>query len=59
MELRFLGQAYSTSNYQVDTIASEHTGHFRGHSYTLRRPRQTFKSQLGVRKYRGVIYGAQ
>ena len=30
MKLRFLGQTYSASNYQVDTVASEHTARFFG-----------------------------
>ena len=59
MKLHFLGHTYSTSNHQVNTVASLHTARFLGQSYTLRRPIQTFKSQLGVRKYRGVIYGAE
>ena len=57
MQLRFLGQAYSTSNNQVKTNASENTAHFLGHSYTPRRPIQTSNSQLGLRKYRGIPYG--
>ena len=59
MKLRFLGEAYSTNNNQVETIASEHTAHFLGQSYTPRRPVKTVNSQLGTRKYRGVIYGAK
>ncbi len=55
MELRFLGQAYSTSNNQVATITSENTGRFLGQSYNLRHPVKTFKSQLGLRKYGGVV----
>ena len=58
MKLRFLGQAYSTSNNQVETIPSDHTARFLGQHYNLRRPVKTFKSQLGVRKYRGIAYGA-
>jgi hypothetical protein len=58
MKLRFLGQAYSTSNNQIETVASEYTGRFLGQNYTLRRPLPAVKSQLGVRKYRGVAYGA-
>ena len=57
MRLRFLGQAYSTSNHQIETIPSDHTARFLGQSYHLRRPVKTFKSQLGVRKYRGIAYG--
>ena len=58
MQLRFLGQTYSTSNHRVSTVAIPHTAHFLGQSYTLRRPVQTFKPQLGIKKYRGVSYGA-
>ena len=60
MKLRFLGQTYSHSNSQVDTITSEITGQFLGQNYTVRRPVPSFKSQsqLGLRKYRGVSYGA-
>jgi len=59
MQLRFLGQAYSSSNNQVKTTASEHTARFLGQSYTTRRPVKTVNSQLGLRKYRGVAYGAK
>ena len=58
MKLRFLGQAYSSSNNQVETTASEHTARFLGQSYTPRRPVKTSNSQLGLRKYRGVAYSA-
>ena len=50
MKLRFLGQAYSTSNNTVETVASEHTARFLGRSYTLRRPIQTVNSPSGARK---------
>ncbi len=59
MQLRFLGQAYSSSNNQVETIPSEHTARFLGQSYLTRRPVQPFKSKLGLRKYRGIAYGAK
>ena len=64
MELRFLGQVYSTNNNSVETIDTENTARFLGRSYTLRRPVQPvqhlqFKSQLGLKKYRGVVYGAE
>ena len=59
MKLRFLGQAYFASNNQVETVASDYTARFLGQNYTIRRPVQTFKSQLGIRKYRGVFYGAE
>lgn len=57
MELRFLGQVYSTSNVQVETVPSDLTVCFRGQTYNLRRPIQTAKSQFGIRIYRGVLYG--
>ncbi len=59
MKLRFLGQTYSTANHRVPTVATENTAHFLGQSYTVRRPVQTFKPQLGLRKYRGISYGAE
>ncbi len=58
MKLRFLGQTYSPSFNQVETETSGQTGRFLGQSYTLSRPVKTFKSQLGLRKYRGVAYAA-
>ncbi|MEM9507555.1 MAG: DUF4278 domain-containing protein [Cyanobacteria bacterium P01_E01_bin.35] len=60
MQLRFLGQTYFNFNSHVETIPLDRTGKFLGQIYTLRRPVQTFKPkpQLGVRKYRGVSYGA-
>jgi hypothetical protein len=58
MKLQFLGQAYSTSNDRVETIPSEYTARFLGRTYTPRRPVQTVNSPSGVRKYRGVAYGA-
>ena len=58
MELRFLGQTYSTSNNSVETVAIPCTARFLGKSYTMRRPVQTFKPQLGLKKYRGISYGA-
>ncbi len=57
MKLRFLGQAYSTSNNQIETLASEQTARFRGHSYIPHRPVQPFNSKIGFRKYRGIGYG--
>ena len=41
MELRFLGQVYSTSNVQVETVPSDLTVCLRGQAYNLRRPIQT------------------
>ena len=58
MKLRFLGQTYSTSNNQVETTVSENTARFLGQRYTLRRPVQSFKPKLGLRKYRGIAYGS-
>jgi hypothetical protein len=58
MELRFLGQTYSTSSNQIDTETTNETGRFLGQKYTLRRPITATIQQLGLRKYRGVVYGA-
>lgn len=57
MKLHFLGQTYSADNNQVETTATEYTARFLGRSYTVRRPIQNVNSSLGVRKYRGVVYG--
>lgn len=56
MKLHFLGQAYTTSNHQIETEILPQTGRFLGQNYSLRRPVKTVKPQLGL-KYRGVIYG--
>ena len=56
MKLRFLGQNYSPSNCQVETIPSDITVSFRGHSYPLRRPLQKFTPQFSIRNYRGILY---
>ncbi len=57
MKLRFLGQTYSASDNQIETVASEHTARFLGQSYLTHRPVQPFNSKLGLRKYRGIAYG--
>ncbi len=59
MQLIYRGQIYYTSNNQVETIPSEHTARFRGQSYNPHRPVKTSNSQLGLRKYRGVVYGIE
>ncbi len=58
MELRFLGQTYTASNRYIETEVLEQNGHFRGQSYSLRRPIKPTKSQLGLRKYRGITYSS-
>lgn len=58
MKLHFLGQTYTTSNDRVETIPSDYTARFLGKPYHLRRPIETFKSPLGIRKYRGITYGS-
>ena len=58
MQLTYRGQTYSSSDNQIKTIPTEHTAHFLGQSYTPRRPVKTSNSQLGLRKYRGIAYGA-
>ena len=57
MRLRFLGQTYSAANNQIETIASSNKARFLGQNYTINVPVTTVKSQLGARKYRGIIYG--
>ena len=57
MKLQFLGQTYSANNNKVETTATEYTACFLGRRYTVRRPIQNVNSSLGVRKYRGVVYG--
>ena len=56
MKLRFLGQNYSFNSVVVETIPSDTIARFRGQSYALRRPLQRFKSPVGIRQYRGVVY---
>ena len=58
MELRFLGQTYTTANNRVPTVASQQTASFKGQKYQVRVPLQTAKSLLNteIRKYRGVTY---
>ena len=58
MELRFLGQVYSANNNQIETMKTKDTARFLGQAYTPHRPVRSFKSQLGLRKYRGIAYGA-
>ena len=58
MKLRFLGQAYSTSNNSIETIPAPHTARFLGRTYIPSLPIKTVNSQPFVRKYRGVVYGA-
>ena len=57
MQLRFLGQSYTTSSNQVETEITNQTGSFLGRKYPLHRPVKTTNSQLGLKKYRGVAYG--
>ena len=58
MELRFMGQAYTTANRRVATVATEQTASFKGQKYQIRVPVQSIKSQPNreARKYRGVTY---
>ena len=58
MELRFLGQTYTTANNRVPTVATQQTASFKGQKYQVRVPVQTAKSLLNteIRKYRGVTY---
>ncbi len=50
MQLTYRGQAYSTSNNQIETVATEYIARFRRQSYMLCRPVKTVNSQLGIRK---------
>ena len=59
MELRFLGNTYSASNYRVNTVNTETTGRFLGKTYTVCRPDRNFQPTLGLKKYRGVTYGIE
>jgi len=56
MELRFLGQSYSSNSIVVETINSGIIARFRGQSYIPKRSIYSSKSQLTIRKYRGVLY---
>lgn len=58
MELRFLGQTYTTASKRVPTVATQQIASFKGQKYQVRVPIQTAKSQLNTeaRKYRGVTY---
>ena len=58
MELRFLGQTYTTANNKVPTVATQQTASFKGQKYQVRVPVSTAKPQVNteVRKYRGVTY---
>ena len=59
MKLRFLGQAYFSNCDRIETFPSEHTARFLGQNYIPYRPvMPAAKSQLGIRKYRGVVYGS-
>ena len=56
MRLRFLGQTYLQSNCEVSTDYTNYTARFLGQTYTPRLPVKPIKSQLGLRKYRGISY---
>ncbi len=58
MKLHFLGKSYSASNHQLDTGYTNYQAHFLGQVYTPRLPLKPLKSQLGLRKYRGISYKA-
>ena len=42
MQLRFLGQAYSISNHQVETTAFEHTALFMRLVFSFKRSQKVF-----------------
>ena len=56
MQLRFLGQIYSTKSIQLATIPSDIPVHFRGQKYFLRRPLTALKPKFSIRQYRGILY---
>ena len=57
MQLRFMGQTYTATNTQVETVATQQTATFKGNTYQIRVPVSTFKAQQPqLRKYRGVTY---
>ena len=56
MELRFLGQTYSASSIRVKTTPSKYNARFLGRMYSPRLPIKPVKSQLGLKKYRGIPY---
>ena len=56
MKLRFLGQAYFSTNDRVETVPSDNTARFLGQNYILRRPVLVAKSQPSLLKYRGISY---
>ena len=58
MQLRFMGQTYTTANNKVETVATQQTASFKGQKYQVRIPVQAAKSQLNTeeRKYRGITY---
>ena len=54
--LHFLGRDYSPNSVFVETIPSDIMMRFRGQSYPLPRPIQSYNSQFGIGKYRGILY---
>ena len=57
MELRYRGNVYQAQNTQVETLDLGEKAQFLGQTYVRRRPKPQYTSQLGIRKYRGIIYG--
>ena len=57
MELRFMGQTYTTASNTVATTSSKQTATFKGQKYQVRVPVQTVSvGNTGLKKYRGVAY---
>ena len=57
MELRFMGQTYTTANNTVATTLSKQTAKFKGQKYQVRVPVQTVNvGNAYMKKYRGVAY---
>ncbi len=57
MKLNFLGQTYSASLNEIHTETSGEIGQFLGQKYQIKNSVKNYKSKLGLRKYRGVVYG--
>ena len=57
MQLRYRGTTYSTQETKLEAADSTETARFLGQTYIRHLPLEVSKSKLGVKKYRGVVYG--
>jgi hypothetical protein len=57
MQLRYRGTTYQAQETKVESTTSVETARFLGRTYIRYLPLQINKSQLGEKKYRGVVYG--